>query len=101
MFKFEVGDLVEYKRYTSISSRHYPIDIPVGRAPVKHNINQDCYESSLMNSVGIIMKRYRSIRPGDWDPSGIPFDRLNTYIVYFQQEMKEYFCFEPEMERYE
>lgn len=98
MFKFEIGELVEFKRPFS-AQRRPRLPFEIIRPPTVRDLLTGDLESCLMiGKMGIVTAKYPSQKPGDTAFPKIPFDRENMYIVYFQEEMSEFLCFEAELE---
>lgn len=94
MYRFEIGELVEFKR-PHCAQRRPSLPIAIIRPPTV--LAGDIEQCLMIGKMGIVMSRYPSQKPGDRAFPTIPFDRENMYIVYFQEEMTEYLCFEAEL----
>lgn len=97
MFKFEIGDLVEYRR-TKEPSRKPLLPSTFKRPPLLGSLYDEEGPSPFVGYLGIVIKRYPSQKQGDTAFPHIPFDRMNMYIIYFQQEMSEFLCYEAELD---
>lgn len=99
MYKFEIGDLVEYKQIKSPKRRPMlPFSFKRPKAIENPFDLEPTFDCKVLGKMGIVLSRYPSQILGDTAFPEIPFDRFAMYIVYFQEEMTEYLCYEAELD---
>lgn len=98
MFKYKIGELVKYCRV--YQPRRAPVLDFKWVRPIYHVLPDYTIASKVLGEFGIVLKQYPSQKAGDSYSRfvSIPFDNENMYVVYFQEQMEEYLCFESELE---